>query len=54
MRAVIRAAGRARGVVLPPATRITGADGKVMELNPRPVDAAVERPVGETLTGKDT
>lgn len=37
-----------------PATRITGADGKVMELNPRPVDVAVERPVGETLTDKDT
>lgn len=37
-----------------PATRITGADGKVMELNPRPVDVAVERPVGETLTGRDT
>ncbi len=37
-----------------PNTRITGADGKVMELNPRPVDLAVERPVGETLTDKDS
>lgn len=36
-----------------PGTRITGADGKVMELNPRPVDVAVERPVGETLTDRD-
>jgi Tol biopolymer transport system component len=37
-----------------PGTRVTGADGKVMELNPRPVDVRVERPVGETLTGRDT
>jgi len=40
-------------MVRTPGTRITGADGKVMELNPRPVDLAVERPVGETLTDKD-
>lgn len=37
-----------------PGTRITGADGKVMELNPRPVDLPVERPVGETLTDRDS
>lgn len=37
-----------------PSTRITAADGKVMELNPRPVDLPVERPVGETLTDRDT
>jgi Tol biopolymer transport system component len=37
-----------------PSTRITGADGKVMELNPRPVDLPVERPVGETLTDRDS
>ncbi len=37
-----------------PGTRITGADGKVMELNPMPVDIPVKRPVGETLTDRDT
>ena len=36
-----------------PAIRIDGADGKAMEMNPRPVDITVERPLGETLTGKD-
>jgi Tol biopolymer transport system component len=36
-----------------PGTKIFGADGKVMELNPRPVDVSVERPVGETYTEKD-
>ena len=29
-------------------------DGKNMELNPRPVDAPVTRPVGESLSGKDS
>jgi len=37
-----------------PFIRIQGADGKDMELNPRPVDIAVERPLGETLAGKDS
>lgn len=37
-----------------PFIRIQGADGKDMELNPRPVDIAVERPLGETLTGRDS
>jgi len=37
-----------------PFIRIQGADGKDMELNPRPVDITVERPLGETLTGRDT
>jgi Tol biopolymer transport system component/C-terminal processing protease CtpA/Prc len=37
-----------------PRMRITGSDGKNMELNPRPVDVAVTRPIGETLTGKDS
>jgi C-terminal processing protease CtpA/Prc len=37
-----------------PFIRIQGADGKDMELNPRPVDILVERPLGETLAGKDS
>ena len=37
-----------------PGTVITGADGKVMENNPRPVDVAVSRPIGESYTGKDS
>jgi C-terminal processing protease CtpA/Prc len=37
-----------------PGTRITDAQGKDMELNPRPVDIAVERPIGESYTDRDT
>lgn len=37
-----------------PQTMITGADGKNMENNPRPVDVAVTRPIGESYTGKDS
>ncbi len=37
-----------------PATRITTLDGKTMELNPRPVDIPVTRPIGESLIGKDS
>lgn len=37
-----------------PRQRITGNDGKDMELNPRPVDVPVTRPIGETMTGKDS
>lgn len=37
-----------------PQTVITGADGKNMENNPRPVDVAVSRPIGESYTGKDS
>jgi len=37
-----------------PATRITTLDGTNMELNPRPVDVEVTRPVGESLTGRDS
>ena len=37
-----------------PGTRITTLDGKTMELNPRPVDIPVTRPIGESLTGKDS
>jgi Tol biopolymer transport system component/C-terminal processing protease CtpA/Prc len=37
-----------------PSTRIEGVDGRNMELNPRPVDITVERPLGETLAGRDS
>jgi Tol biopolymer transport system component len=37
-----------------PSVRIQGADGKDMELNPRPVDITVERALGETIAGKDS
>ncbi len=37
-----------------PGVRITTLDGKTMELNPRPVDVPVTRPVGESLLGKDS
>ncbi|MBI5084903.1 MAG: PD40 domain-containing protein, partial [Acidobacteria bacterium] len=36
-----------------PGTKVFDHQGKVMELNPRPVDVAVQRPVGETYTEKD-
>ncbi len=37
-----------------PGTRITSNDGRTMELNPRPVDVPVTRPIGETYAGKDS
>ena len=37
-----------------PGTLVQGADGKNMENNPRPVDIAVTRPIGESYTGKDS
>ncbi len=37
-----------------PGTLVVGADGKKMEGNPRPVDVAVTRPIGETYTGRDS
>ena len=37
-----------------PSTLITGADGKNMENNPRPVDVPVSRPIGESFTGRDS
>jgi C-terminal processing protease CtpA/Prc len=37
-----------------PGTKITGADGKEMENNPRTVDIAVTRPIGESYTGRDS
>jgi len=36
-----------------PMIKVFDHEGKNMELAPRPVDVPVERPVGETLTGKD-
>lgn len=36
-----------------PFIRIQAADGTDMELHPRPVDIAVQRPLGETYTGRD-
>ena len=36
-----------------PSTRIRDGRGQDMEMNPRPVDIAVERPLGETATGQD-
>jgi tricorn protease len=37
-----------------PGVRITTIDGTTMELNPRPVDIPVTRPLGESLTAKDS
>lgn len=37
-----------------PRQLVLGSDGKNMELNPRPVDVQVTRPIGESLTGKDS
>jgi Tol biopolymer transport system component/C-terminal processing protease CtpA/Prc len=37
-----------------PRQLILGSDGKNMEMNPRPVDVPVTRPIGETMTGKDS
>ena len=36
-----------------PSTRITSMDGKDMEMAPRPVDIAVQRPIGESYTPTD-
>ncbi|OGX84731.1 peptidase S41 [Hymenobacter glacialis] len=38
---------------LPGSTIRAARDGKVMEMNPRPVDVAVTRPMGESYTGRD-
>lgn len=37
-----------------PRMKITANDGTVMERNPRPVDLEVTRPIGETLTDRDS
>lgn len=36
-----------------PSVRIQGVDGQDMEMNPRPVDILVERPLGETAAATD-
>ena len=38
---------------LPGSTIRAARDGKIMEMNPRPVDVAVTRPMGESYTGRD-
>ncbi len=40
-------------IVRLPFMRITDSQGKDMELNPRPVDVPVTRPVGESYSGRD-
>jgi Tol biopolymer transport system component/C-terminal processing protease CtpA/Prc len=40
-------------VVRLPSIRILDQNGKDMEMHPRPVDVLVERPLGETVQGKD-
>ena len=37
-----------------PRMKVTANDGTNMERNPRPVDIEVTRPIGETLTGRDS
>ena len=37
-----------------PRMKVTANDGTVMERNPRPVDIEVTRPIGETLTARDS
>lgn len=37
-----------------PFERITDANGKDMEMHPRPVDVLVKRPVGESYSGRDS
>ena len=37
-----------------PGVLIQGADGKNMENNPRPVDVAITRPIGESYAGRDS
>jgi C-terminal processing protease CtpA/Prc len=37
-----------------PRQKITDNNGQNMELNPRPVDVPVTRPIGESLQGKDS
>ena len=37
-----------------PSDRITANDGTVMEMNPRPVDLLVDKPVGESYLGRDS
>jgi Tol biopolymer transport system component len=41
-------------IVRLPRSRITTASGETMEHSPRPVDVAVDRPVGESYAGRDS
>lgn len=34
--------------------QVDGTDGKNMERNPHQVDVPITRPIGESLTGKDS
>jgi hypothetical protein len=36
-----------------PRIKVFDNDGVLMEMHPRPVDVPVERPVGESYSGKD-
>lgn len=37
-----------------PYDRITANDGTLMEMHPRPVDIPISKPIGESLTGRDS
>jgi C-terminal processing protease CtpA/Prc len=37
-----------------PSTRIMDTRGQTMELNPRPVDIPIQRPIGESYGGRDS
>jgi tricorn protease len=37
-----------------PYDRITANDGTLMEMHPRPVDLPISKPIGESLTGRDS
>jgi Tol biopolymer transport system component/C-terminal processing protease CtpA/Prc len=37
-----------------PFMKVTAADGSPMEMHPRPVDVPVTRPIGESLSGRDS
>jgi C-terminal processing protease CtpA/Prc len=41
-------------VIRLPFMKVQGSNGKVMELEPRPVDIPVKRPVGESYLGRDS
>ena len=41
-------------VVRVPFIQVRGHDGQVMEMNPRPVDVEVAKPVGESYEGRDS
>jgi Tol biopolymer transport system component len=41
-------------IVRIPFTQVLGSDGQPMEMHPRPVDVRVDRPIGESYTGRDS